>query len=402
MYLKNNSVRFSLNTELICGGSVYRELPGLIESFSQSVLILVDENVCSIEPVKFLRDALEKKGLTLNEILLRGTEEPDYDYLDEVSKEARNLPCDLIIAIGGGSTLDLAKAVSILLTNPGSGLDYRGFDKVQVPGIPLMAIPTTAGTGSEVTINAVFTNKQENKKLGINGSFMNAKYAVLDPHFTCTAPLKVSVSAGVDAMVHVLESFVTSNAPPTNYTFSQRQNSNFVTQNFAREAFSLLYHNLPTLIEDPPNMDRLLNIQLGAYYAGISLLNSGSGIAGAMSYPLGVHYKIPHGICGGMFALPVVRYNVSNGYYDYQLLHDQMNDADLSLDPQSKCDRFIELMQSLFDSLEVPDSLAQFGVGPDSYEHVLEIMQGMQGAFDQNPVPLKTEDAGILLKPFFK
>jgi alcohol dehydrogenase class IV len=349
-----------------------------------------------------LRDALEKKGLTLNEILLRGTEEPDYDYLDEVSKEARNLPCDLIIAIGGGSTLDLAKAVSILLTNPGSGLDYRGFDKVQVPGIPLMAIPTTAGTGSEVTINAVFTNKQENKKLGINGSFMNAKYAVLDPHFTCTAPLKVSVSAGVDAMVHVLESFVTSNAPPTNYTFSQRQNSNFVTQNFAREAFSLLYHNLPTLIEDPQNMDRLLNIQLGAYYAGISLFNSGSGIAGAMSYPLGVHYKIPHGICGGMFALPVVRYNVSNGYYDYQLLHDQMNDADLSLDPQSKCDRFIELMQSLFDSLEVPDSLAQFGVGPDSYEHVLEIMQGMQGAFDQNPVPLKTEDAGILLKPFFK
>ena len=400
--MNSTNIRFFLQTELLCGVGVYKDLPNLIKSICNRPLFLIDENVAHIEPIGFLKSELAKQGLDSEEILLRGTEEPDYDYLDQISDQARNLSCDFILAIGGGSTLDLAKAVAVLMTNTGTGLDYRGFDQVQVPGIPLMAIPTTAGTGSEVTINAVFTNKQENKKLGINGSFMNAKYAVLDPHFTCTAPLKVSVSAGVDAMVHVLESFVTSNAPPTNYTFSQRQNSNFVTQNFAREAFSLLYHNLPTLIEDPQNMDRLLNIQLGAYYAGISLFNSGSGIAGAMSYPLGVHYKIPHGICGGMFALPVVRYNVSNGYYDYQLLHDQMNDADLSLDPQSKCDRFIELMQSLFDSLEVPDSLAQFGVGPDSYEHVLEIMQGMQGAFDQNPVPLKTEDAGILLKPFFK
>jgi len=397
-----NSLRFALNTELLCGQSVHRELPGLIASFAKSVLLLIDENVSSIEPVSFLRNELEKQGLALNEILLRGTEEPDYDYLDEVSLQARDLPCDLVIAIGGGSALDLSKAVSILLTNPGSGLDYRGFDMVQVPGIPLMAIPTTAGTASEVTVNAVFTNKNEKKKLGINGAFMNARYAVLDPHFTSSAPQEVAVSAGVDAMVHVLESFVTSNAPATNYTFAQRQNSNLVTKTFAREAFSLLYHNLPALIEDPQNMERLLNIQLGAYYAGISLFNSGSGIAGAMSYPLGVHYKIPHGICGGMFALPVVRYNVANGFYDYQALHDLIEDADLSLDPQSKCDRFIELMQELFDSLKVPDSLVQFGVGPDSYEHVLEIMQGMQGAFDQNPVPLKTEDADILLKPFFK
>ena len=104
-------------------------------------------------------------------------------------------------------------------------------------------------------------------------------------------PAKGCCFSWCDAMVHVLESFVTSNAPPTNYGFSQRQNSNLVTRSFAREAFSLLYHNLPTLVEDPRNMERLLKIQLGAYYAGISLFNSGSGIAGAISYPLGVHYK---------------------------------------------------------------------------------------------------------------
>ena len=222
--MNSSNFRFFLQTELLCGVGVYKDLPGLIKSICNRPLFLIDENVALIEPVQFLKSEIAKQGLDSEEILLRGTEEPDYDYLNQVSEQARTLSCDFILAIGGGSTLDLAKAVAVLMTNTGTGLDYRGFDQVQVPGIPLMAIPTTAGTGSEVTINAVFTNKQENKKLGINGSFMNAKYAVLDPHFTCTAPLKVSVSAGVDAMVHVLESFVTSNAPPTNYTFSQRQN----------------------------------------------------------------------------------------------------------------------------------------------------------------------------------
>lgn len=398
--MNSTNIRFFLQTELLCGVGVYKDLPNLIKSICNRPLFLIDENVAHIEPIGFLKSELAKQGLDSEEILLRGTEEPDYDYLDQISDQARNLSCDFILAIGGGSTLDLAKAVAVLMTNTGTGLDYRGFDQVKKPGITLMAIPTTAGTGSEITINAVFTNKQENKKLGINGAYMNAKYAVLDPSFTCSAPQKVAISAGVDAMVHVLESFVTSNAPPTNYGFSQRQNSNLVTRSFAREAFSLLYHNLPALIEDPHNMERLLKIQLGAYYAGISLFNSGSGVAGAISYPLGVHYKIPHGICGGMFALPVVRYNINGGYYGYSELYELMNGSDHTLSQEEKCEDFINKMQELFDTLNVPKTLSVFGVADDRFEHICEIMQGMQGAFDQNPVPLKVEDVGTIIKPF--
>jgi alcohol dehydrogenase class IV len=399
--INSSNFRFFLQTELICGVGVYKDLPDLLKTICNRPLFLIDENVAQIEPIGFLKSELAKHGLDSEEILLRGTEEPDYDYLDEISDQARSLSCDFILAIGGGSALDLAKAVAVLVTNNGSGLEYRGFDQVKNPGIPLMAIPTTAGTGSEVTINAVFTNKQESKKLGINGAYMNAKFAVLDPSFTCSAPQKVAVSAGVDAMVHVLESFVTTNAPPTNYGFSQRQNSNLVTRSFAREAFSSLYHNLPALTEDPQNMERLLKIQLGAYYAGISLFNSGSGIAGAISYPLGVHYKIPHGICGGMFALPVVRYNINGGYYGYSELYELINDSDHTLSQKDMCEDFINKMQKLFDTLGVPKSLSAFGIAGDRFEHICEIMEGMQGAFDQNPVPMRVEDVGAIIKPFF-
>ena len=147
---------------------------------------------------------------------------------------------DLLIAIGGGSCLDMGKALAVLLSNPGKGIDYRGFDKVRVPGVPTLLIPTTAGTGSEVTINAVFTDKREMRKLGINGRYLSATWALLDAEWTLSCPSAAAVSAGMDAMVHTLESFMC------------RQH-NALTRVFSREAFRLLYRDLPCLVEEPGN-----------------------------------------------------------------------------------------------------------------------------------------------------
>ena len=318
-----------------------------------------------------------------------------------MAEQAREGEYDLLIGVGGGSTLDLAKAIAVLLTNPGRGIDYRGFDKVTNPGVPLMAIPTTAGTGSEVTVNAVFTDKSEKRKLGINGRFMDPAYAVLDPNFTRTAPFSVAIASGMDAMLHTLESFVGSNAPATDYSFGQRQNANSLTRFYAREAFRLLFHHLPALVDEPDNLERLFKIQLGAYFAGISLFNSSSGIAGAMSYPLGTHYGIPHGFAGGMFALPVVEYNVNKGYDEYANLYDLIEGVDRLLPNAEKSVLFVQEFRGLVEKIKFPQKLSAFGVGDEDYDHVYEIMQGLQGAFDQNPIPLEVKDVGILLDPFF-
>jgi alcohol dehydrogenase class IV len=198
----------------------------------------------------------------------------------------------------------------------------------------------------------------------------------------------VAVSAGMDAMVHTLESFVGINA-------------NAMTRMYAKEAFRLLYHALPSIMDEPGHLQKRLEIQLGAYYAAISLFNSSSGIAGGLSYPLGVYYKIPHGICGGMFAIPVVEYNVQHGYYEYSELYDLIEDKDSSLALKEKAEDFVKKMYALAEKLKIPNKLSEFKISKENYDHVMEIIRILQGAFDQNPIKLKVEDAGKILDRFF-
>ena len=316
---------------------------------------------------------------------LRGSEEPDYGYLDEVADKARSMgPFDALVGIGGGSCMDMAKGVAVLLTNPGKGIDYRGFDKVEKPGVPTICIPTTAGTGSEVTINAVFTDKAEMKKLGINGRYLNATYAVLDAEWTMSCPPHVALSSGMDAMTHALESF------------SCRQH-NTLTRAFSKEGFKLLYENLDCLKDDPENRDKRQKLLLGSYLAAAGLFNSGSGIAGAFSYPIGVHFKVPHGIGGAIFLASVVEFNVERGYTDYAELLDMVEPRP-DLDEGAKSELFAKRLRELSDRLGVPATLEQWGLTRDRGEEVCGLLEPLQGAFDQNPVPFSAKiDAPELL-----
>lgn len=383
-----DSYKFFVDTEVYFGVAFSKGIDAFMaERNLKNPLILVDEGVASTALFK----VFEAKVPSIKGVLrLRGTEEPDYDYLDKVADEAKAKSPESIIALGGGSALDIAKAVSVLLTNPGKGIEYRGFDKVVKEGVPLIAIPTTAGTGSEVTINAVFTDKKEMKKLGINGRYMNAKYAILDPEWSMSCPRQVAVSSGMDAMTHALESFVTTKA-------------NKLTRTFAKEAFRLLYHALPGIIQEPANIEKRGDILLGSYLAAISLYNAGSGIAGAFSYPIGVHYKVPHGIGGAIFLTPVADYNVKNGYYDYSELYDLMDGADKSLPVKEKAEKFISAMYALANWLGVPRTLDGFGIREKEFEKICELIKPLQAAFDQNPVKFSAEtDAQEMLRGLLK
>lgn len=303
---------FQVKTQLTSGVGASRGLNDFLSQKGyENAVVLVDAGVADhSQYFGEINEILEGCCRTLQVIKLRGSEEPDYDYLDEVADQVRAIePLDVLIGIGGGSCLDIAKAVAVLKTNPGKGIEYRGFDQVQTPGVPTIAIPTTAGTASEVTINAVFTDKSEMKKLGINGRYLEATYAILDAEWTMSCPHLVAVSSGTDALTHTLESFMCNNANP-------------VTRCFSREAFKLLYEALPSLVDDPDNREMRQQLLYGSYMAGIGLFNSGSGISGAFSYPIGVHFKVPHGIGGAIFLASVVEYNVSKGYSEYAELVD--------------------------------------------------------------------------------
>ncbi len=383
---------FQVIDNLLAGVGSTRQLENLLVRHSYNrIQLLVDESVAEKSAYFTEIETLLKRGS--REVFvqrLRGSEEPDYAYLDSVVALLRKqVAPDVIIGIGGGSSLDITKAAAVLLTNPGSGIDYRGFDKLTKPGVPTICIPTTAGSGSEVTINAVFTDKTEKKKLGINGRFMNATHAILDSEWTSSCPYKVALSSGADALTHTLESFMC------------RQH-NAMTREFSKSAFRLLYQNLPSLSGDPDNLEKRQNILMGAHLAAIALFNSGSGIAGALSYPIGVHYKVPHGIGGAIFLASVVEFNVNHGYMDYADLLDQI-EPHPEMDALAKSKRFVAAIRDLADSLGVPKYLDEWGITKNNVQEVAQLMLPLQAAFDQNPVSFSAEhDAREMLHKHVK
>jgi alcohol dehydrogenase len=249
--------------------------------------------------------------------------------------------------------------------------------------LPTIAIPTTAGTGSEVTYNAVFTDNETKKKLGINTRHNFPAIAILDPLFTVNSPLPVTVSSGMDALVHTLESYAAVQSNPMNRVF-------------AREAFCLVFNNLHLVKEYPGDISVRAGLQTGAYLAGISLINSGSGPAGALSYPLGVHFKVPHGIAGAVFLPHIIRHNVEHGY-DYSELYCLISGADPALPCNLRNRVFTDKISSLADQLGVPKRLTAFGVNAENISVLLSEMAGLAKAFEQNPVPFTVDNARDLL-----
>ena len=371
---------FKLSTHLFSGVGVSSKIPELLRDKNwNSVAVLVDESVTlsSSYYKSFIKD-LGDSCQEVNEYKLRSSEEPDYEYLDFVAARVRSWgSLSVVIGIGGGSSLDITKAVSVLLTNKGKGVEYRGFDMVKKPGLPTICIPSTAGSGSEVTINAVFTNKAEKKKLGINGNFMNATYAVLDANWTVSCPYTVALSSGMDALVHSLESFMC-------------KQSNHITRLYSKMAFRLLFSALPILKESPNDLEKLQDILVGANFAAIALFNSGSGIAGALSYPIGVHYKVPHGIAGAIFISSVLKYNVERGYYDYSELYDEVFQIS-DLTKKQKSEALVEAVSGLSSYLGVPSDLSNWGIGRSEKEKIFNLTMPLQNAFDQNPVKFSAE-----------
>lgn len=380
----NDKFSFWLNTDTRFGEGVVQTLPEILEGWGvKRVAVVSDSGVRDNRHVQSLIEKL-RSGFEKVTVVENSVAEPDYDYLDEF-KVQLGPDYDILIGIGGGSTLDLAKAVSVLVTNPGPAIQYRGFDLIKNPGIPVVAIPTTAGTGSEITPNAVFTDKKEQRKLGINTNMYVPRLALLDPLMTVSCPRSVTVSSGIDAVVHTIESYAAKRTNP-------------VSRMWAREAFRLLFHALPAVVENPEDVGLREQVQRGAYCAGIALMNSGAGPAGALSYPLGVRFNVPHGWAGGVFISRVARFNAERGFTDYAELYDLIEGADQTLTPQEKAIRFCDEMDRLLAKLEVPEKLTHFGVRSEDVPVLAEQTMLLAGALDMNPVPFGLKEVESVLR----
>ncbi len=203
---------------------------------------------------------------------------------------------DFLVGLGGGSSMDCAKGANFLLTNGGRMHDYRGTGKARKPMLPMIAVPTTSGTGSEAQSFAVIADAETHMKMACGDPKAACRIAILDPELTVTMPVAVCSATGIDAMTHAIESFVTVKR-------------NLISQMFAREAWSLLAQAFPVVLREPGNLDARGKMQLGAYLAGAAIEASMLGAAHATANPLTAHFGTIHGIAVGLMLPHVIRWN---------------------------------------------------------------------------------------------
>jgi len=377
---------FYCPTHVIFGRGARKELiKCLIENSWKRVGLVVDHNLFSNKSVIEL---IESISATSGHIVSGqcSVSEPTYEDLEKMRKQYAGQNLQVMVGIGGGSALDMAKAMAVLVTNPKPAISYLGFNKMENPVLPIVTLPTTAGTGSEVTPNASFIDSVGKRKMGINGECIRPRYSLLDPELTLSCPEKPTISSAVDSIVHAIEAYVAKKTNP-------------MARMFAKEGLKNVFNNLSRVVKEPNNIISRERIMYGAFLSGIALMNSGTGPAAAMSYPLGVHFRVPHGIGGGIFIPLVIEHNIKNGYYDYADLYEAVSpeNPESNITKKEKAELFLKKVSLLFSKLNIPDNLSKLGVTSEFVPIFLRDILTLRGALEQNPVPfLEKEILSVL------
>jgi len=253
---------------------------------------------------------------------------PDTAMIEAGCEYARGLEIDSIIALGGGSSLDCAKGINLLLSNGGRMRDYHGYEKANKPTLPMIGIPTTSGTGSEAQSYALISDAETHAKLACGDPKLAFRVALLDPALTVSQPHSVTASSGFDAIAHAVETFVTTKRNP-------------LSELFSREAWMLLESNYQTVLTKPENVEARGAMQLGAFFAGMAIENSMLGATHACANPLTAHYGTTHGDAIALLLPTVVRWNsvVASDQYA-QLL--TMSGALVESDPSEQLAKRLE------------------------------------------------------------
>lgn len=376
-------LRFQAKTQVIQSDDSAGTIIDLVEKRgARRVGVIVDANVSRLPEIQKLLAALSSKVELSCEVV--DAIEPTTDMVDAMAGKYRAKMPEFFVGIGGGSILDLMKAVSVMTVNSGSVTDYHGTGKSLVAGIPKAAVPTTAGTGSEVTPGAVLVNAKTSFKRGLGGPFVCPDFAILDATLTMSMPLSVAAATGMDALTHSIESFTTKCA-------------NTVTRMYSREAFALIYHNLPRTLRAGGDLGARREVLLGSTLAGFAILNSDTGACHSMAYPLGIYNKVPHGVAVGLIIPKVVAINAEKGCDQYAALLD-IAEPGATGTASEKSRRFAELL-ALFPAFDHMDrTLARFGVKASDVDFLAERGLDLKTALANNPVPFGLDDAKRVLR----
>ncbi len=378
-WIKSSPQTFFSPNKILFGPETVNGVAAEVKALGgKKVLVVTDPGVVKADLLKPIEKSLESANIPYS-VFDKVEPEPPARVVDQGADQLKAEKCDLVIGVGGGSSLDVAKGVSIMATNPGSVLDFTGIDLVKHRCVPKILIPTTSGTGSEVTRVFVITDEATNTKKVVYSLYCLSDVALVDPLMTTSMPPHVTADTGMDALVHAVETYVAMSATAFSDVLAER-------------AIQLIGHYLPIAWAKGSNAEARYYMSLAALLSGMAFASGGLGACHALAYPLGTEYHMPHGRSNAVMLPHVMKYNLCGNPQKFGRIAELMGQDILGLHVQETAELSVEAVRDLLDTMQVSFRLRDYSIPHDDLPKLVQGGLAQARLFVPNPRDLGEDD----------
>jgi len=366
-------------SRIIGGANSIESIKDVVADFAaRNVLIISDKGVARAGLIERPKALLEAAGIRVT-VLDDTPPEPDVHQVSSIVAAARQQPCDLVVGIGGGSAMDVAKLVAVLLRSPLSLQELLNKAAITQRGVPTLMIPTTAGTGSEATPNSIVLVPEDEIKVGIVSPKLIPDCIILDPVMTVGLPAAITAATGMDALTHAIECYTSKKGNP----FSEL---------LALKAITLLSRSIRRAYADGSDLDARHDMLLGALYGGMSIATSSTTAVHALAYPLGGKYRIPHGISNAILLPYVMQFNQQDNAEKFRDMAQAMGLEVSGLSAPQAAEAMIASLYALNRDLGIPSDLKSWNITAADLDLLVEGAAGVTRLLDNNPRTMSKDD----------
>lgn len=301
--------------------------------------------------------------------------DPSLETVNEGIEFIQRERCDVVIGLGGGSAIDVAKAIASIVKQPGTVWEYHRGKKIEKEGLPFIAVSTTAGTGAEITNNSVLMDREKLVKKSIRSPHMIARVALVDPELTLSIPPRITAYTGMDAFVQALESYVTKTSNP-------------ITDTLALQAIEVIFHNLPEAVQEGGNIEVREKMALGSLLSAMAFSNSGLGAVHGLAHPIGAHFGVPHGLACAVLLPHVVGFNLKVRYEKFSQLAEKIG--------VEKTENLPCIMKKFLQRIGIPLDFRDYEITETDFSTI--IAESRSSSMSKNPRQASDEDLREILR----
>jgi alcohol dehydrogenase class IV len=373
---------FLLPTRIVFGNDVINQIGDEATRFGKRAFLVTDKGVLGTGYIDKIQRVLQEAHI---EVAVFSNVEPNPRdrCVEEGAKEAQQFRADMLVGVGGGSPIDTAKAIGVILQEGGKIQDYEGLGKVTKPITPLIAVPTTAGTGTEVTFWSVITDTKRKFKMSIGSPLMAARIALVDPMLTVTLPPNITAFTGIDALVHAIEGYTATLSQP-------------VSDSLALSAIELIANNIRPAYANGKNLTARYNMMLASMLAGMSFGNSDTASVHCMGEAIGGLYDVPHGLSMAVFLPHCIEYNIIANPDKFARIAQALGENVAGLPTMEAAGKSVNAIQKICKDLNIPSARA-VGLKKEDLNKLAEAA-AINVAVDSNPRAMRKEDFLLLYK----